>query len=94
MQSRRHHVPTAVPPKAQCSMESPKTLEPEETEMTTPYERFLESKAVSAPERGFITKRKPSILLCDTCHDWVHSRQNAARAFLGRGHERQIHEAA
>ena len=30
------------------------------------------------------------ILLCDNCHDWVHSKQNAARLFLGNGHERRV----
>jgi hypothetical protein len=34
------------------------------------------------------------ILFCDDCHDWVHSRQNTARLFLGDGHDRQFNEAA
>ena len=25
------------------------------------------------------------VLLCDTCHDWTHSRKNTNRLFLGRG---------
>jgi hypothetical protein len=26
------------------------------------------------------------VLLCESCHDWVHSRENTAKLFLGEGH--------
>ena len=27
------------------------------------------------------------VLLCDVCHDWAHSKANAEKLFLGKGHQ-------
>ena len=61
------------------------------TEPPTPIRR--PSKRAPSPEvqpRLFDKERRADpdnlILLCDTCHDWTHSRQNIGKLFLGRGH--------